>query len=145
MNTKPQKLTPDTLRELADTLASKGRLPPAGVLGAHALAWEGLQADYDAARGKQVTGFYLEEHPQFRQGEPAHELEELVTAEDCTSMVRAITEMQAEVRALLEELDHGFQYLEPKERPAHAVFRYNLIPLELLNKVRKRVDLPELK
>lgn len=141
MTAKPQKLTPDTLRKLADILASKGRLPTAGSLRAHANSWEGTLADLDAAHGKQVSGFYAEEHPQFRQGEPAHELEELVTAEDCTSMVRAIVSMQEDVRALLVALATFHLYNTDGEAVHYPV----RIPVDIINKVRKRVDLPEIK
>lgn len=40
-----------------------------------------------------VSGFYEERVPQFRQGAPRHELEEYVTAEDCTFMVNKIEQL----------------------------------------------------
>jgi|HubBroStandDraft_5_1064220.scaffolds.fasta_scaffold186146_3 hypothetical protein len=40
-----------------------------------------------------ISGFYEEEIPQFRQGCPRHELEELVTAEEVQHYVDRITKL----------------------------------------------------
>jgi hypothetical protein len=55
---------------------------------------ERLERELSGERAKQVSGWYVEERPTFRQGAPQHELEELVTAEDCTAFVRLIEELR---------------------------------------------------
>lgn len=44
----------------------------------------------DLAKSRQIAGFYEEEVPQFEQGEPHHELQSLVTAEEVTGYVTKI-------------------------------------------------------
>lgn len=48
----------------------------------------------DEARAQIVSGFFGDEVPTFRQGAPTHELEEVVTAEDCAHWVKWIKEHQ---------------------------------------------------
>jgi len=99
-----------------NSLKPKPQLGPAGLrafaaqfepyhydtIRSYADAWERDRADLLAASGRQISGFYAEQTPTFRQGEPEHELEELVTAEDCTSMVTKIEELNKQIQQLKE-------------------------------------------
>ena len=49
-----------------------------------------LRGELSAAYAAQISGFYEEERPTFRQGRPTHELEELVTAQDVGNWVEQL-------------------------------------------------------
>lgn len=46
----------------------------------------------EEAKKKQISGFYEEQYPSYEQGEPHHELQSLVTAEECNRLVDKIKE-----------------------------------------------------
>lgn len=46
-----------------------------------------LEAQLAEAKSKQVSGFFHDEVPTFQQGEPNHEVLELITAKECTAML----------------------------------------------------------
>lgn len=52
------------------------------------------------ATNKAITRFDGDCPPTFRQGLPVHEMEELVTAEDLTYLVKRIDELDDEIRQL---------------------------------------------
>jgi hypothetical protein len=52
------------------------------------------------ARAAQISSFYGDEVPTFRQGAPSHELEELVTAEDVTRWVKRIGQQEEQLAAM---------------------------------------------
>lgn len=54
------------------------------------------QKEIERLRSLIVCGFYEDETPTFRQGEPQHELESAVTAEECTGMVAEIERLRGE-------------------------------------------------
>lgn len=64
------------------------------------------EEDYDNLAAKLISGFYEERVPQFRQGEPRHELEELVTAEEVTRYVAMIEKLNRLGDTLAHELAH---------------------------------------
>ena len=51
--------------------------------------------------GQLISGFYEDKMPFFRQGEPKHELEELVTAEEVSAYVHKIVELTKRIEGLL--------------------------------------------
>jgi len=53
-----------------------------------------LEAQLAEAKSKQVSGFFHDEVPTFQQGEPNHEVLELITAKDCTGYVEKIVELR---------------------------------------------------
>lgn len=44
-----------------------------------------------------ISGFYEEEYPTFKQGEPTHELESLVTADEVQGYVNKLAKLQKEL------------------------------------------------
>jgi hypothetical protein len=54
------------------------------------------------ARAAQISGFYEDRVPQFRQGPPVHELESLVTADEVAGYVRKIEELRAKLKAIAD-------------------------------------------
>lgn len=55
------------------------------------------------ARKKQIAGCWVDEYPVFRQGEPIHELEEVLTAEQANMLVKMISDLREQVRRLQAE------------------------------------------
>jgi len=51
------------------------------------------KATIEDLRKNEIWGFYLDEKPTFKQGPPTHELQELVTAEECQRYVDRIEEL----------------------------------------------------
>ena len=51
---------------------------------------EELKREIKNLRSQLISGFYEEEFPQFRQGEPQHELESLVTAKEVNGLIKMI-------------------------------------------------------
>lgn len=49
-------------------------------------------------KSRLISGFYEEELPQFSQGEPTHELQELVTAEEVSGYVQRIAALREALR-----------------------------------------------
>lgn len=77
--------TPEALEALADEALDDERVINVTELRAFAAAWrEDIR--------KQVSGFYEDDPPTFEPGAPRHELQELVTAEDCRAWARIIEE-----------------------------------------------------
>lgn len=58
-------------------------------------------------RTKLVTGFYGDNVPTFRQGTPEHELEDLVTADECAGYIKQISELRAELEKAQAERDNA--------------------------------------
>lgn len=58
-----------------------------------------MQKRVHEAEAQVISGFYEERVPQFRQGAPRHELEEVVTAADVTNWVARIEELEAAAKA----------------------------------------------
>jgi hypothetical protein len=56
---------------------------------------ERAEARLEQALVEQVSGFYEEEVPIFRQGAPHHELESLVTVADCSAWIEKIVKLEA--------------------------------------------------
>jgi protein-tyrosine-phosphatase len=82
-------------------------------------------------KSQLISGFYEEEIPQFTQGEPTHELQELVTAEEVTSYVQRLVELRKALRGLHEaalpdpydERDTSIEWLR-----------------KTINEIRKRIE-----
>ena len=72
-------MSPDELDRLATQLMESGFIETAADLRIAAHAWR-----QDIA--KQVSGFFEDEAPTYQQGAPTHELQHLITAEDCTRL-----------------------------------------------------------
>lgn len=62
-----------------------------------------LQEEVAKLKAATISGFYEDESPQFRQGYPEHELEELVTAEEVTGYITKIRQLNAQITELLEQ------------------------------------------
>ncbi|WP_394999729.1 hypothetical protein [Acinetobacter sp.] len=45
------------------------------------------------AEKKQISGFYEEQYPSYQQGAPHHEMQELVTAEECNNLIAKIKKL----------------------------------------------------
>lgn len=52
-----------------------------------------------------VSAFLGDEIPSFRQGAPSHELEYVVTAEDCSRWINELVELRAACKELVEALE----------------------------------------
>lgn len=63
--------------------------------------------EIEQLRSCAISGFYHEEVPQFRQGYPVHEVEELVTATDVTAYVSTIQRLSRTVEELKQRLNQG--------------------------------------
>ena len=74
-------MSPDELDRLATQLMDSGFIETAADLRIAAHAWR-----QDIA--KQVSGFFEDEAPTYQQGAPTHELQHLITAEDCIDIFR---------------------------------------------------------
>lgn len=57
---------------------------------------ERLKIENDELKEQIVTGFWADEHPEFRQGLPVHEMEEVLTAEIANKLVEIIKECKDE-------------------------------------------------
>lgn len=91
-------------------------------------------------QAKAVWGFYEEEHPQYRQGQPTHELESEVTADECNGLVAKIASLESQLGAankniaglerpetqLIEERDHAEDL---GTKLANAVSEYFRVPV----------------
>jgi len=62
-----------------------------------------LQAELAEAKHKQVSGFYEEQYPHYKQGEPHHELQQLVTAEECNGLVSKIKTLRTALERVVTE------------------------------------------
>lgn len=62
-----------------------------------------LQEEVAKLKAATISGFYEDESPQFRQGYPEHDLEELVTAEEVTGYITKIRQLNAQITELLEQ------------------------------------------
>jgi DUF4097 and DUF4098 domain-containing protein YvlB len=51
-----------------------------------------LEQQLQEAKDRQISGFWADEHPQFRQGEPTHEMEELLDAETVNGIIKMFKE-----------------------------------------------------
>ena len=60
---------------------------------------ESLKAQLAEARGQMVSGFYGEEIPEYAQGAPTHELQEILTAEEANGLVKKIVELRKRLAA----------------------------------------------
>jgi hypothetical protein len=68
------------------------------------LMHEQLLQSWVAARLEQVSGWWLEEYPSFKQGAPTHEQEELLTAYQANALVSTIKQLRQQVDSLSAEL-----------------------------------------
>jgi hypothetical protein len=75
-------------------------------------AWESWQASEARSAEKIrileqqiISGFYEDRVPQFEQGSPRHELQDVVTAEEVTRYVTGIEQRDEKIRLLLETIE----------------------------------------
>lgn len=66
---------------------------------------EELEHQLAEARRSCVSGFYEDIVPEFSQGYPTNEVQELVTAEEVAGYVKTITELRAEIERLRHDID----------------------------------------
>lgn len=59
-----------------------------------------LEVEIERLKGCAISGFYEDEVPQFHQGHPTHEIEELVTAAEVTRYVSEIEHLTRRVHRL---------------------------------------------
>ncbi len=64
---------------------------------------DALEAELAALRARVVSVFCGEEIPTFQQGMPTHELQDYLTADDCTVWVQRIEGLKAELASVHEE------------------------------------------
>lgn len=69
------------------------------LLKAAGIKYEHLVQACIEARKKQVAGWWMDEHPVFRQGEPIHEMEEVLTAEQANMLVSMIKDLKQQLES----------------------------------------------
>jgi hypothetical protein len=83
----------------------------------HASDYDALVVSLVEARQAQISVFSEEQYPQYKQGAPTHELEELMTAIDCSRLIELIKQHDAQWNSI-EALQDRLLELHTQRIPA---------------------------